>query len=52
LADRGGINHREDVCTHNGTDEEINCETETHGRNFEETTTCKVKGVETTPCPT
>jgi hypothetical protein len=52
MADAGGINHREDVCTHNGTDEEINCETETHGKNFEETTTCKVKGVETTPCPT
>ena len=47
MADRGGINHRE--CVHKGTGDPC---TETHGKNFEETTTCKVKGVETTPCPT
>ena len=48
LADRGGINHRE--CEHKGTGETIDCDTGTHGKNFE--SSCKVKGVETTPCPT
>ena len=48
MADKGGINHRE--CTHKGTGEPIDCETETHGKNFE--SSCKVRGVETTPCPT
>jgi hypothetical protein len=48
MADAGGINHRE--CEHKGTGETIDCETGVHGKNAE--TTCKVKGVATTPCPT
>jgi hypothetical protein len=53
MAERGGINHREDVCTHNGTDEVIECGGEdTHGKNFEETTSCKEHGQVQSPCPT
>ena len=48
MAAAGGINHEE--CTHNGTGEPVDCDTGVHGKNAE--TTCKVKGVETTPCPT
>jgi hypothetical protein len=48
MADRGGINHEE--CTHKGTDQPVDCDTGVHGQNS--VTTCKVKGVETTPCPT
>jgi hypothetical protein len=46
MADRGGINHIE--CTHKGTDNP--CDDDVHGKNS--VTSCKVKGVETTPCPT
>jgi len=52
MADRGGINHREDVCLHNGTDAPIDCQDDTHGKNFEETTSCKVRGDVVSPCPT
>ena len=48
MADAGGINHRE--CTHKGTGDEVDCDTGVHGKNS--VTTCKVKGEETTPCPT
>jgi hypothetical protein len=48
MADAGGINHRE--CTHKGTGDEVDCDTGVHGQNS--VTSCKVKGVETTPCPT
>ena len=51
MADKGGINHREEVCTHKGTGEEIPCE-DVRGKNSDVETTCKVRGVETTPCPT
>lgn len=46
MADRGGVNH--EVCTHKGTDDVIPC-ADTHGKNAEKT--CKVKGVEGSPCP-
>jgi hypothetical protein len=45
MADAGGINHIE--CTHKGTGDP--CKKEA-GKST--VTTCKVKGVETTPCPT